>query len=114
MMEGTKHALTFYITSSVPSCSLTTHFPSPDQFTTAASCPFQTALLHKHLVPVIEVTSHANLQQLCDAKEKKQDQSHMFVFAGSLGRDLNLGLQEEQALSFLFLQLIVCFKNTMA
>lgn len=45
------------------------------------------------------------------AKEEKQDQSHMFVFACSLGRDLNLGLKEEQALSFLFLQFTVCFKN---
>lgn len=43
------------------------------------------------------------------AKEEKQDQSPMFMFPCSLGKDLNSGLQEENA-SFL-LQFTVGFKN---
>lgn len=62
-----------------PPCPLT--FPSPGHFTTAASCPLQTALLFWCLVPLIEVASHAGLQQLCDVckRGKTGSEPHVHV-----------------------------------
>lgn len=55
------------------------YFPSPGHFTTAAPCPLQTALLNYHWVPLINVPSHAGLQQLCDVCKRGKTGSEPHV-----------------------------------
>lgn len=80
MTEGTEQATTLYVPSTILLPSMPT-FPSPGHFTTAESCPLQTAFLFWLLVPLTEVASHASLQQLCDVckRGKTGSEPHVHV-----------------------------------